>query len=480
MGGQAPPPLNLDRVFQRALPGVWTQVKLDTFPTNYVVLGIVDPPAGATRALDVVASGPGGADEVASQLQLGKTQFAGFRVTAGARGATPLFVFVRWLGSRDEERRPTATAELEFMKSYFHGVHAVVTLTAEHGAETEAERRGRLRNSVAEHLGSPWGVLDFSNSAAPREVEHYARMGPHADYFRPGKKKNKAAAAGHGAHADLDAKPTLPGAGQAGQGRPPLDAPAAAAAIPPRPPPTDQTPAALTALEQTHKHAEETLGKLMAEQTLLEHDALLQSVADNVNADRAIKSARLRQRLARKKIQQARKADANDYGRFDGIGDFEGETDDPIAFSSSSFTPTPAPKMVPGSGEAAESIARELQHTTLWKTTCARTQGDEKAALEVIMSTALRVTGGDAEAAFRLVQHAPGSLERHPEMMRTLESVATSYGSPLAGAGARPSDATRGFTESEVKKEIAADLIAELDFRRRTRLREEDPADSRE
>lgn len=491
----APPPVNLDLVLQQALPGVWTQVKLDSFPTNFLVLGPV--PGGASTdtapVLDVYAKGAGGLDEAAAYLQRDQVQFVGFRVTAGQAGAMPLFVCVRWIGPAAPST-PAAKAEAEFafMQAYFYGIHAAVTLRGDAATAELSGRQARLRQLVGEALGTPWGHLDYTNAGAPDKCEHYSRMASNEDFFVP--RQNRSAPS-------TTAVPPSSTAGAGGCDKPvrpgddrPLPPPEVAeqegaSSVPP-PPPTATDEGAATprptieALQERKVKSEDEVGRLIAESVLLEADANQRCREQAIHQAQLYRKAKLRDRLARRcggassspAAAAPAKPDANDYRRFEGIGDGEdGEAELTTGFSFSAVTPAPTASRElsslgdpDGHEQAAEDagaldVARELQETELWTAACTATHGDGKAALEMVWSTALRVAGNDAEAAFRLVQTAPDTLHRHPEMARVLD-LATQ---------------TKGFAPSappvpvsQARREVEAGLIAELDYKRRQRQRE--------
>jgi hypothetical protein len=60
-----PPSLNFDRVHQAMIPGVWHQVQLGTFPTNWVVLRFA---RDSDTQLELYAHGAGGLQAATEQL----------------------------------------------------------------------------------------------------------------------------------------------------------------------------------------------------------------------------------------------------------------------------------------------------------------------------------------------------------------------------------------------------------------------------
>jgi hypothetical protein len=72
-------PLNFDNVHQAMIPGVWHQIKLDSFPTNWVVLRFSK---GSDTNLEMHAHGPGGLTSVTRNLSSRHVSFVGLRVSA--------------------------------------------------------------------------------------------------------------------------------------------------------------------------------------------------------------------------------------------------------------------------------------------------------------------------------------------------------------------------------------------------------------
>ena len=80
------PLLDLSLVHQRAIPGIWNQVKFPTFPANWLVIG--HKPGGVLngrKQMVLQGEGPGGLKNAAALLRDDEIQYAGFRVSVSLK-----------------------------------------------------------------------------------------------------------------------------------------------------------------------------------------------------------------------------------------------------------------------------------------------------------------------------------------------------------------------------------------------------------
>ena len=174
--------LELKLVHQRAIPSLWNQIKLETFPCNWLVLGFVE---GSTTDLQVLGEGPGGLLDAVTYIRSDQVQYLGFRVSRSG-ASKPALVLLRWVGNHTSSLQcKHLDADIEFLKGYFQDATNVICVHQEDLAHGCDELENDLVEFVAEVLqtcgiedGSGDGALDFRNSSAVHECTHYNTKEP--------------------------------------------------------------------------------------------------------------------------------------------------------------------------------------------------------------------------------------------------------------------------------------------------------------
>lgn len=171
--------LDLSFVHQAAIPGIWHQVLLDTWPCNHAVLGFVEP--AAENRIWLQGSGPEGLSGVIPLLRENEVQFAGFRVTAVTESRRyPRFVLLHWVGAECPKiRRLRVAEELSFMRGYFIDAVCVPLLASD--LPQYGDRRVFVERKVKAELWRVDALLqeasfDFDNEGAVAEITHYDQV----------------------------------------------------------------------------------------------------------------------------------------------------------------------------------------------------------------------------------------------------------------------------------------------------------------
>ena len=131
------PILDLSLVHQKAIPGLWNQVRFNTFPCNWMVIGHL--PGDARDKMVLQGEGPGGVKDAARYLRDDEVQYAGFRVSITLNAEIiqddvfdapeDIFVLLRWVGKHTTaQQRANVDEEMDFMKTYFHSHHIDIAL----------------------------------------------------------------------------------------------------------------------------------------------------------------------------------------------------------------------------------------------------------------------------------------------------------------------------------------------------------------
>ena len=154
--------LDLSLVHQKAFPSFWNQVKYDTFPCNFFVLGFV---SGSTTNLHVQGDGGGGILDVIPLLRSDQVQYCGFRISRNRRQSLeegnetegsksnanlalkPYFVLLRWIGRHTSALQvQNLEKDLDFLKGYFH--NATLTITVHESEVEDLENDSTLRKDI--------------------------------------------------------------------------------------------------------------------------------------------------------------------------------------------------------------------------------------------------------------------------------------------------------------------------------------------
>ena len=129
--------LDLSLVHQKAFPSFWNQVKFDTFPCNYFVIGFV---TGSVEKLHVQGDGGGGLLNIIPLLNSDQVQYCGFRISRNRRSndddndsdvvsLKPYFILLRWIGQQTSPLQvQNLEKDLEFVKGYFHNATIIITI----------------------------------------------------------------------------------------------------------------------------------------------------------------------------------------------------------------------------------------------------------------------------------------------------------------------------------------------------------------
>jgi hypothetical protein len=193
---------NLDAVHRMIIPGLWSRIKMETFPETWVVLGLEE---GSTTHWKVARAGGGpgsGLRDVVRHLPSDRAQFCGFRV-GFADGSPGEWVHLCWIGeAASDETRAHALAHVAFMEKYFSDARAVLMYDATEatalkallamcdiaGDDGAAERRRVIEREVADLIAPELGfsvgsdALDFGNHDITSECVHYeGSMGEEAE-----------------------------------------------------------------------------------------------------------------------------------------------------------------------------------------------------------------------------------------------------------------------------------------------------------
>ena len=175
------PRLDVSLVVRRAIPSVWNQVKYDTFPSTFCLVGHLE---GSQRKMVLQADGRGDAvNKLSNLLKQDEVQYAGFRVTMRMQGnddPVHKHVYFQWIGRQiSEEQRGRAEGDDIFMRQFFNETD--VEFVIEGAAfESEADIVAVLRKRTMAELVSACGEkqgrdigFDFSNSDSVENVTHY-------------------------------------------------------------------------------------------------------------------------------------------------------------------------------------------------------------------------------------------------------------------------------------------------------------------
>eukprot|EP00949_MAST-11_sp_MAST-11-sp1_P000345 g345.t1 len=175
------PRLDVSLVVRRAIPSVWNQVKYDTFPSTFCLVGHLE---GSQRKMVLQADGRGDAvTKLSNLLKQDEVQYAGFRVTLRMQGnddPVHKHVYFQWIGRQiSEEQRGRAEGDDIFMRQFFNETD--VEFVIEGAAfESEADIAAVLRKRTMAELVSACGEkqgrdigFDFSNSDSVENVTHY-------------------------------------------------------------------------------------------------------------------------------------------------------------------------------------------------------------------------------------------------------------------------------------------------------------------
>ena len=152
------PLLDLSLVHQRVIPGIWNQVKFETFPANWCVIG--HKPGLQRNKMMLQGEGPGGLRNVVQHLRDDEIQYAGFRVsvalqtendgleTGGSANKVPptkdLFVALKWTGRHTTpQQRENLSQEHDFMMQYFQGKDFDISVDNFSPKDSESETKGK-------------------------------------------------------------------------------------------------------------------------------------------------------------------------------------------------------------------------------------------------------------------------------------------------------------------------------------------------
>ena len=209
------PLLDLSLVHQRAIPGIWNQVKFSTFPANWLVIGHAPGLAGRSKMM-LQGEGPGGLRNAVALLRDDEVQYAGFRVSVSLRadgdsdgrgdgnvgdghGAPPpndVFVMLSWCGRHTTaQQRERLPEENEFMMQYFHGKDIDIALEGfsadddderdeKEGNETKGKPTSSLSSSSSQSVGRVGRIVDHLKSRIMDIVTHRADSSEQARNLR--------------------------------------------------------------------------------------------------------------------------------------------------------------------------------------------------------------------------------------------------------------------------------------------------------
>ncbi len=149
--------LDLSLVHQKAFPSFWNQVKFDTFPCNYFVIGFV---SGSIEKLYVQGDGGGGLLNVIPLLRSDQVQYCGFRISRSRLNSEtdsenivslkPYFILLRWIGQHTSPLQvKDLDKDLEFIKGYFQ--NATITITINENEFHHSEQSSR-KDSIMEKV----------------------------------------------------------------------------------------------------------------------------------------------------------------------------------------------------------------------------------------------------------------------------------------------------------------------------------------
>ena len=194
------PLLDLSLVHQKAIPGIWNQVRFTTFPCNWLVIGHL--PGDMRDKMVLQGEGPGGVEEAVRHLRDDEVQYAGFRVTITMDASImsdvdepeDVFVLVRWVGKHTSpQQRSNVQKEMDFMTMYFHD-HTLalemmdhdVVLTANQVVDRVQSLTAHVKQLVMRQVQQRTPVsqaqalqFDFANATHVSECTHYDTVEPY-------------------------------------------------------------------------------------------------------------------------------------------------------------------------------------------------------------------------------------------------------------------------------------------------------------
>ena len=191
------PVLDLSLVHQKAIPGVWNQVRFATFPCNWLVIGHL--PDDMNKKMVLQGEGPGGVENVVRHFKDDEIQYAGFRVTISIEASVrndmdepnDVFVLIRWVGKHTPvQQRTNVQKEMDFMKLYFHNHALDIELFDHEDTATTVDRvaslTAHIKQIVMQHvvgtmpatLDSSALQFDFTNASHVSVCTHYDTVEP--------------------------------------------------------------------------------------------------------------------------------------------------------------------------------------------------------------------------------------------------------------------------------------------------------------